>query len=62
MLDVEPLYIHFRDRDSLLTDPQTTCLKDVGIYGNSGHFRVSRLSENHMVLCSDRDSLVFRKS
>ena len=61
VLQVGPTYIHFRDRDSLLTDPHTTCLEEVGIRGNAARFRVHTLNSKRMVLCSERDSLVLRK-
>lgn len=60
-LEVTETYIHYRDRDSLLTDPETTELEALGIRGNTGSFAVSQLSKHSMILCSDTDSLVFKK-
>ena len=60
-LDITSTYIHYRDRDELITDVQTERLAPLGIRGNAGSFRIERLTDHHMVLCSDRDSLVFQK-
>lgn len=60
-LDITSTYIHYRDRDELITDAQTQCLAPLGIRGNACSFRIERLTDHHMVLCSDRDSLVFQK-
>lgn len=60
-LSITETYVHFRDRDSLLTDPNTQLLAGVGIRGNASDFRISRLSGSQLILCSAMDSLVFRK-
>lgn len=60
-LAVTQTYVHFRDRDSLLTDPNTAALETVGIRGNASNFRIAQLSGSRLTLCSERDSLVFRK-
>lgn len=60
-LDITSTYIHYRDRDVLITDAQTQRLAPLGIRGNAGSFHIERLTDHHMVLCSDQDSLVFQK-
>lgn len=60
-LSITQAYVHYRDRDSLLTDPNTEALAAVGIHGNQASFRVAALSSSTLILVSDRDSLVFRK-
>lgn len=60
-LDITSTYIHYRDRDILITDAQTERLAPLGIRGNATSFRIERLTDHHMVLCSDQDSLVFQK-
>lgn len=60
-LAVTQTYVHFRDRDSLLTDPNITALESVGIRGNATNFRIVRLGRAYMTLCSPLDSLVFHK-
>lgn len=60
-LAVTQTYVHFRDRDSLITEPNTTCLESVGIRGNSATFRIATLTSSQLTLCSDMDSLIFRK-
>lgn len=60
-LAVTQTYVHFRDRDSLITEPGTTCLESVGIRGNSANFRIATLSSSQLILCSDMDSLIFKK-
>ncbi len=57
-LDIPQTYIHFRERDSLLTVP-TTALVPIGLRSNTARFRVVSLSSSRMVLCSDQDSLLF---
>lgn len=61
-LTVGPIYIHFRDRDSLMTSPDAAGFETVGVQTPETHFRVPVLTSSRMVLCSSRDSLVFRKS
>lgn len=61
MLQVGPTYVHFRERDSLLTDPNTTLLEPIGIRGISSTYKIVELNSNNMILCSSKDSLVFRK-
>ena len=60
-LHVTHTYIHHRAEDILITDPATTQLEHVGIRGCSSSFEVKCLTSKRMVLCSERDSLVFRK-
>lgn len=60
-LSVTETYIHYRDRDSLIVDPQTTSLQPLGIRGNAARFRVAALTSSRLTLCSEMDSLVFRK-
>ena len=60
-LHVTHTYIHHRAEDILITDPATTQLEGVGIRGCSSSFEVKCLTSKRMVLCSERDSLVFRK-
>lgn len=55
-------YIHYRDRDSLIVDPNTTSLQALGIRGNTAQYRVATLTSTRMTLCSTMDSLVFRKT
>ena len=59
-LHVTHTYIHRRAEDILITDPATTQLEGVGIRGCSSSFEVKCLTSKRMVLCSERDSLVFR--
>lgn len=61
LLHVGPTYVHFRERDSLLTDPNTTLLEPIGIRGISSTYKIIELNSNNMILCSSRDSLVFKK-
>lgn len=61
LLSINQTYIHFRDRDSLLTDPTTTQLETLGIRSNACNYRIRQLSSSRMVLCSHADSLVFYK-
>lgn len=60
-LHVTHTYIHHRAEDILITDPATTQLEHVGIRGCSCSFEVKCLTSKRMMLCSERDSLVFRK-
>lgn len=60
-LQVTKTYIHFRDRDSLLTDTTTTTLQAIGIRGNACNYDIKRLTSSSMILCSENDSLVFYK-
>lgn len=60
-LDITKTYIHYRDRDVELTDPNTTCLEGVGIRGYADSYRIVSLSSGHLILCSDTDSLIFAK-
>lgn len=61
-LNVAPTYIHFNNRDSLLTDPNTTALLPMGIRGNAANFKVEVLNSKKMVLTSQTDRLTFRKN
>ena len=60
-LQVGPVYIHYRDRDSLLTDPTNTSLVPLGIRGNATDYNIKQLNSATMVLCSRHDSLIFHK-
>lgn len=60
-LDIAPTYIHFENRDSLLTDPSTTALLPMGIRGNAANFTVEELNSERMVLTSPMERLTFRK-
>lgn len=60
-LDITSLYVHYRDRDSLLTDPATVDLSSVGIHGVNPSYTIVQLDGKHMRLCSATDSLIFRK-
>lgn len=60
-LFVEPVYWHFRNRDSLLTDDATTALEHFGVRGNAGAFAVEKFSDDEMVLTSATDRLRFKK-
>lgn len=60
-LSIDQTYIHFRDRDSLVTAAGTTVFEGVGIRGNATEYRISKLTGSDMILCSQRDSLVFFK-
>lgn len=60
-LHVNTVYVHYVNRDSLISDPHSTTLDAVGIHGNSGHFRIESLSDSHMTLSSDFCRLAFRK-
>lgn len=61
-LTVKDTYVHFRDRDSLITDPQSTALVPAGIRGNAASFRIVRLSGSQLLLTSSLDSLVFYRT
>ena len=60
-LDITAAYIHFRDRDSLLTDSATQALLPVGICGNTAHFEVETISGGRLVLRDSCRRLTFRK-
>ena len=60
-LHITETYVHFRERDSLLTDPSTTLLEPVGIRGNATTFNIKELNSSKMILTSPFDSLVFKK-
>lgn len=55
-------YIHYRDRDSIITDPLSTSLTPIGIRGNATGYRIARLNKTTLILCSAQDSLVFYKA
>lgn len=59
-LAITATYIHYRDRDSLLT-AETTALVSFGIRSNTADFRIARLSGSQLILVNASDSLVFRK-
>lgn len=60
-LDITSTYVHYRDRDSLLTDPTTTELEALGIRGNATSYDVVRLTSHNLILRSASDSLIFHK-
>ena len=60
-LQITKTYIHFENRDSLLTDPNTTILSPMGIDGNAETFVVDRLDDSQMVLSTRSKQLYFRK-
>lgn len=60
-LDITATYVHFGDRDSLLTDPACTELIPLGIHGNSASYTIEKINGKEMVLSSGHNRLVFRK-
>ena len=60
-LNITDNYVHYRDSDSLLTDSSIQLLTEVGIRGNATTFEIKRLSGSQLILCSEMDSLIFRK-
>ncbi len=56
-----PMYIHHRNKDVLITDPQSTISQRVGIDGNSARFAIEQLDKNHLTLQSSYARLFFRK-
>lgn len=60
-LQVGPTYIHYRDRDSLITNANSTELVPLGIRGNATTYDIKRLNASTMILCSPLDSLIFKK-
>lgn len=60
-LELPEFYIHFHNRDSLLTDPTTQALNFTGIRGNKASFKVEKLNSKSMILSSDFNRLTFRK-
>lgn len=60
-LNITQTYIHYRDRDSLLTASDTKALISVGIRSNVAQFRIARLNSSSLILVSQDDSLVFKK-
>ena len=60
-LDITSIYVHYRDRDSLLTDPNNVDLSAVGIHGNTASYNILQLDGKRLRLCSATDSLIFRK-
>lgn len=53
-------YAHLYDHDIPITDPNIS-LESVGIRGHEAKFRIVRINSSSLILCSDMDSLVFRK-
>lgn len=53
-------YAHLYDHDIPITDPNIS-LESVGIRGHEANFRIVRINSSSLILCSDMDSLVFRK-
>lgn len=60
-LQVGPTYIHYRDRDSLITNANSTELIPLGIRGNATTYDIKRLNASTMILCSPLDSLIFKR-
>lgn len=60
-LAVTELHIHYRARDSLVTDPSTTAFERLGITGCADTFQIERLDGQQMVLRSADRRLTFRK-
>ena len=62
-MDITETYIHWRGigKDSLLTDPNTRTLSDIGIDGNAEKFDVEKLNSKSMILTTPVKRLVFRK-
>ena len=60
-LKITQTYINWHNRDSLLSDPETTTLYHIGIDGNSDEFDIERLSSRQMILRDEDKRLVFRK-
>lgn len=60
-IELNELYVHFRDTDSLLTDPNTKLLEGIGITGNKASFTIEKLNDDNMVLSSDFARILFRK-
>lgn len=59
--EITQTYIHYRDRDSLLTDPNITLLEPIGIRSNACQYTIPLLTSSKMILCSEKDSLIFYK-
>ena len=53
-------HAHLYDHDIPITDPNIS-LESVGIRGHEAKFRIVRINSSSLILCSDMDSLVFRK-
>lgn len=60
-LELISTYIHFDNRDSLLTDPQTPALEPLGIRGNTAVFTIVENTRSRLVLESGYNRLTFRK-
>lgn len=60
-LHITSTYYHYRDRDSLYTDPTQTILEPLGIHGNATSYKVERLTDDELVLRSPYCLLRFRK-
>lgn len=58
---IPSLYIHYYDKDSLITNTYTTVLNSVGIQGNSAQFAVESLTKNSLILHGQQQRLRFRK-
>lgn len=58
-LSINEAYVHYRDRDSLVTDPASTAFATVGIRGNATQFVINRLTGSQLILTSPTDSLIF---
>lgn len=62
--EITEYYVHYRNHDDLVTAEQVdviNAMKDVGVRGISTKYRIVKLTHKDMILCSDLDSLVFRK-
>lgn len=60
-LDVTEMYVHYDNRDSLITDPATTVFEPLYIRSNRASYTVEKLTDKQLILCSDFNRLVFRK-
>lgn len=53
-------YVHLYDHDIPITNPSIS-LECVGIRGHEAKFRIVRINSSSLIMCSNIDSLVFRK-
>lgn len=60
-LDITEMYVHYENRDSLITDPATTIFEPLHIHSNRASYAVEKLTGKQLILCSDYNRLVFRK-
>ena len=60
-LDLTSTYIHFRDKDELITETDTRILEPMGITGNAEKYVIQELNSKRMVLTTAVKRLTFRK-